>query len=343
MTPDDQLSLMEHTFATPPHTLNDEGLERKIGFEFEFTGVEMHDVAETLAKLYGGIINQISTYEFEISGGRFGTFKLELDAQLFLNKKYEKLLKSIGVNVSTFKNKEAFENILKELASTVVPFEIITPPLPLSSIHELNTLVEELRLWKAKGTGSSVFYAFGMHINPEAPSLSADSLLRHLKAYVLLDPWIRINAETDLSRKLSPYINEYEIEYIRLILHEGYEPDLNMLIRNYFQYKNSRNRALDMVPLFMFLKEKLVRDLFEEDKLTSARPTYHYRLPNCSLENVNWSLAKEWNRWVLVEKLAEDRKALDQYSRAFLKMDKEAVFSAKKKWVKLMDRWVQNV
>jgi hypothetical protein len=313
-----------------------------VGFEFEFTGVEMPEAALGIKNLYGGEVEQLSGYEFKVKNTAFGTFSLELDASLFLNKKYESVLKSVGIDVNKFKNKEKLEQTLREMASTVVPFEIITPPIPFSALSRLDELVNELRKWKAKGTGSSFFYAFGLHLNPEVPELSADSLLRHLKAYVLLDAWIREDAEIDLSRKITPYINEYEMDYIRFILREHYTPDMETLIRDYFKFKNSRNRPLDMLPVFKYVEEDLTSRLLKE-RLTSARPTFHYRLPNCSIENEAWGLAQEWNRWWLVEKLAADPKALQQYARTFLNFDDKTMFSVKKKWIQLMDRWVQNV
>jgi len=330
------------TFKTPPIIYNQDGQERSVGFEFEFTGVEMNDAAEMISDLYGGKIEQISGYEYKVNDTEFGDFSLELDASLFLNKKYEKVLKTVGLDVNKLKNKEKLEEALRDMASTVVPFEIITPPIGFSDLKRLNELVDRLREWKAKGTGDSFFYAFGLHLNPEVPELSADSLLRHLKAYVMLDGWIRKDADVNISRKITPYINEYEMDYIRFILREDYQPGLEELIRDYFTFKNSRNRPLDMLPVFMFMEKEFTSGLMKEE-LTSARPTFHYRLPNCSLGDESWSLAAEWNRWVLVEKLADDEQSLSQYSRAFLNMDDKSVFSMKKKWVELMDRWVQNV
>lgn len=330
------------TFKTPPIIYNQDGQERSVGFEFEFTGVEMNDAAEMISDLYGGKIEQISGYEYKVKDTEFGDFSLELDASLFLNKKYEKVLKTVGLDVNKLKNKEKLEEALRDMASTVVPFEIITPPIGFSDLKRLNELVDRLREWKAKGTGDSFFYAFGLHLNPEVPELSAESLLRHLKAYVMLDGWIRKDADVNISRKITPYINEYEMDYIRFILREDYQPGLEELIRDYFTFKNSRNRPLDMLPVFMFMEKEFTSGLMKEE-LTSARPTFHYRLPNCSLGDESWSLAAEWNRWVLVEKLADDEQSLSQYSRAFLNMDDKSVFSMKKKWVELMDRWVQNV
>ncbi|WP_428235815.1 amidoligase family protein [Gracilimonas sp.] len=329
-------------FKTPPVPKNQKGEERSVGFEFEFTGVEMADAAKMVVDLYGGETEQVSGYEFKVKASDFGTFSLELDASLFLNKKYEGVLKSVGLDVEKLQNKDKLEDTLREMASTVVPFEIITPPIPFSQLDALNKLVDKLREWKAKGTGSSFFYAFGLHLNPEVPELTAESLLRHLKAYVMLDAWIRQDADIDISRKLTPYINGYEMKYIRHILQEGYRPDLETLIRDYFEFDNSRNRPLDMLPVFRFLEEELTEELLDE-KLTSARPTFHYRLPNCSIQDESWSLGEEWNRWWLVERLADDEQTLNQYARRFLQMDEKTLFSVKRKWIKLMDRWVQNV
>lgn len=329
-------------FKSPPSTQNPSGKERCVGYEFEFTGVEIPEAAKMVQRLYGGSVSRVSTYEYHVKETSFGTFKLELDAQLLREKKYEKTLKSIGIDLSTFKNIESIEDKLKNMASSVVPFEIITPPIPLSEMPELLRLVDKLRSWKAKGTGSSVLYAFGLHLNPEIPDDSPASLLNHLRAYVMLDPWIRKDSKINISRRLTPYINEYKDNYLQLILNTSYNPSLEELIRDYFRFENSRNRPLDMLPVFMHLDSDTTGSLLEET-LTSARPTYHYRLPNCSIEDPSWSLADEWNRWALVEQLAADIRTLQQYAKTYLKLKKETIVGFETKWIELMSRWVRNV
>jgi hypothetical protein len=329
-------------FTSPPVRNNPEGEERKVGYEFEFTGVSMETVAHMLQDLYGGDVDQISTYEYSITNTSLGTFKLELDAQLLREKKYEEFFQKIGIDISSYKRKESLEDSLKDMASSVVPFEIITPPIPLSKMGRLTEMVDKLRKHEAKGTGSSFVYAFGLHLNPEVPDYSVSSILNHLKAYIMLDNWIRKDSKINLSRRLTPFINEYEENYIQHILNPDYKPDLEQFIRDYFEFGNSRNRPLDLLPLFMYLNENLTSSLIK-DTLTSSRPTYHYRLPNCSLEDEDWSLDQEWNRWVLVEKLASDKKSLDQYARAYLKMKRDTLIRFENKWIKLMDRWVKDV
>jgi len=334
--------MLDTDLKPPPININSKGEERSIGFEFEFTGVEMETAAELIQSLYGGEINKITTYTFEIFDTQFGNFKLELDAQLLNEKKYESMLKSIGIDISKLKNIQSIEGKLKDLASSVVPYEITSPPIQLSHIHNLNTLIEGLRNLKAKGTGSSIFYAFGLHINPEVPDPSVESLLNHLRAYVLLDPWIRHDASINVSRQISPYIKEFKEDFVQLILLPDYKPTLDEFIREYFMYDNSRNRPLDLLPLFMFLNRDLTEP-FLKDTLTMPRPTYHYRLPDCSIEDPRWSLASEWNRWVLVETLAEDDKALNKFATTYLEMKNETLLGFESKWIKTIQGWINGV
>jgi len=329
-------------FHQPPVPTNPSGEERRVGYELEFTGVEMDEAAEIIRSLYGGGIHQVSTYEYEVKNSAFGKFKLELDAQILRDKKYEKLLNTMGIDVSKLKNIESIEGSLKNMVSSVVPFEIITPPIPISKMGELNHLVDELRRRMAKGTGSSFVYAFGLHLNPEIPEESASSLLSHLRAYVMLDPWIRKDAKINMSRKITPFINEYEEDYIAHILNPDYKPTLDELIRDYFLFENSRNRPLDLLPVFMHLNRKLTASLIK-DELTSPRPTFHYRLPNCSLEDASWTLAGEWNRWVLVETMAADFKLLNRYSRAWLRLKRETLIGFDMKWTELINRWTNEI
>jgi hypothetical protein len=89
------------------------------------------------------------------------------------------------------------------------------------------------------------------------------------------------------------------------------------LIDDYIALNPTRNRNLDMLPLFALLDEDRVRSKLPEEKI-NARPTFHYRLPDMSLKDKDWGLATEWNRWVAVEWLAADQQRLASLSRAYL-------------------------
>lgn len=334
-------SMNQTGYIKPPHLKNSADEERTVGYEFEFTGIEIDEVALLVKDLYGGKIKKISTYELEVQDSEFGTFKMELDAQLLREKKYEKILKTVGIDVDDIKDKDDKEKKLMEMAATIVPYEIVTPPIPISKMDALDHLVDKLRERKVMGTGSSFLYAFGMHINPEVPDLNIESILNHTRAYVLMDPWIRSVADINVSRRITPFIDPYSEKYVKLILDPKYSPDLKTFIRDYFDFDNSRNRSLDLLPLFMHLDEKTTSSMINEE-LTSARPTFHYRLPDCSFGNKEWSPAVEWNRWVRVEHLADDEERLEQLSRYWLKLSNNSMIGFESKWIEKIAEWVES-
>lgn len=333
---------MSKEFIPPPILKNHRGEERSVGVEFEFAGVELPEAAEILKNRFGGVIKAISTYEYSLIGSELGDFKVELDARLFLDKTYEKLLKKVGIDLSNLKKKKELEDVLTDIASTVVPFEIVTPPVPFSRLPELDLLVDDMREKKAEGTGTSFLHAFGLHLNPEVPDLKTETLLNTLRAFVLLQEWIRLDSEIDLSRRITPFIDDYSTAYKNLIITVSYDPDIEKFIDDYLRFNPSRNRPLDMLPVFEFIDIDRVKKVID-DGLTSARPAFHYRLPNCKIDEENWSLAVEWNRWVLVEILANNKIAMNSLCREYQSMQKKELFGFKKKWIKRIHKWVYHV
>ena len=59
-----------------------------------------------------------------------------------------------------------------------------------------------------------------------------------------------------------------------------------------------------MLPLFAWIDEDRVRTTIDDPRI-KPRPTFHYRLPNAQVSDSLWSLAEDWNRWVVVETLAD--------------------------------------
>ena len=65
----------------------------------------------------------------------------------------------------------------------------------------------------------------------------------------------------------------------------------------------------------------------------NQRPTFHYRLPDAGVSDPGWSIAPDWNRWVAVERVADDRDRLDSLGRAYLAFEGEA-----KSWAEVAER-----
>lgn len=153
-------------------------------------------------------------------------------------------------------------------------------------------------------------------VTPEVPDESTDTIIAYLKAFVCLYEWLYVRADINLSRQVTNYIDPYPKAYVRTLLRADYWPEQNRLIDDYLTHNPSRNRALDMLPLFAHLDEARVRRTVD-DPLIKARPTLHYRLPDCEIHRSDWSLSQAWNDWVAVEELAADTQRLRECCKAY--------------------------
>lgn len=290
--------------------------ERMVGFEIEYASVPLDQSAKLIQELFGGEIEKETEAEWKVTDTCFGAFGLEIDAEPIktlsssLPKEAARAKGVVGELYRTAADKTV--EAVNRIGTKVVPFEIVTPPVPVSAIPELDKLREALHLAFAKDTRSSIYNAFGLHINPDVLSTDSRSILRHIQAFALLFPWLRDVHEMDATRSLSAFAEPYPNDYIDHIIAVDYAPSLEELIRDYHAFNPTRNRALDMLPLFAHLEPELVEELYGSEEKINARPTYHYRLPNCEVANGDWSLMKEWSRWLLVEETAENQSRLFQ-------------------------------
>ncbi len=318
-------------FALPPITATPEGDERKAGFEIEFTGLRPKEAATAIIRLFGGELEEIDEYEVKIHHTCYGTFSIYLDS-LYLRSDSKEYL---------FKDADLFKELVYTLSEVVVPFEIVTPPFPFSKLSEVENLRQELKRCGALGTSASLLYAFGMHINIQTFTYEAHELRDLLRAFVLMQEWIKEKIEVDLTRKLSWFIEPFEKEYIDLIVQKKYSPDLDHLIEDYILYNPTRNRALDMLPLFCHLRP-WVKEKLSEQKIT-PRPAFHYRLPNSKIDEEEWSIAKEFYVWSLVEKAALSKNALYELCEDYLEFEQSPYWFIKELWIERVDEWVNEL
>ncbi len=313
---------------TPPIGINKQAEARKAGFEFEYAKLKLDDSATILAGIFPGEIEQVHPHHYILHNAQWGDFDLKLDV-LWMQKLSEQVAESPpGEN----KWAEAVTDYLSPVLSSFMPYEIVTPPLTLDQIPKLDTLCRRLAEAGARDTEASPFYAFGMHINPDLPAIPLASLHRYLMAFVLLQEWLMEENHVDVTRRLSPYIHLFGEDYRQHILRPSYHPDIETLIDDYLAYNPSRNRALDMLPLFAYIDEARVRKIVKDEHV-KARPAFHYRLPNCNLENPSWSVVHDWNLWIEVERLAEDKARLITLRDAYLNWSQRPLGNLLEKWV----------
>lgn len=283
---------MTSSFDVLPHPFNAAGAERTTGVEIEFAHLAPEAAAGIVRERFGGDLRPDGPEGFVLQGAQGGDWRVYLDTAL--REKADTALERAGL----------------ELGRALVPAEIVTPPLGHAALVWLDDLVRDLRQAGALGSGGGWLYGFGVHFNPEVPSLTGSATVHVVTAYALVEDWLRAHRPIDPMRRLLPFTDPYPRRLVDALA--GTWPDLALegLAEVYAAHRPSRNRGLDMLPVLRHLDAEGFMRLFPGEENTGARPTFHYRLSDSRIDEPGWSLAAEWNRWVLVERVAADRAAM---------------------------------
>ncbi len=306
---------MDTAFRTPPHSTTTDGAPRTVGVEVEFANLDAPSAAAVVRSLYGGALEPESPHRCRVTGTRLGDFSVELDMRsAHPGKTNGDESGAVGKAVDGVV--EALRPWWGNIGSLVMPFEIAAPPVPITRLAELEPLFAALRAQGAAGTDASPLFAFGLHLNPQVARTDGDYLLDHLKAFLLLASWLRREIRVDPTRRLTGFVAAFPVDYAVKVVDPAYRPDLDGLITDYLEANPTRNRELDLFPLFAHLAPETMAAKLR-DPHVRPRPTFHYRLPNARLGDPGWTLAQDWNRWVAVEELAADRDRFDALGADF--------------------------
>jgi len=310
---------MSNTPIMPAQATAADGSPRRVGVEIEFAGLDCRRAAEILAAAYGGTVSEVDPYRHIVETQALGRFVVELDTQFVHPGEGD--TPEDRAELERARLSEALETGLRsavgEITRLYLPVEVVCPPLPVADLAALETLVARLRAAGARGTRDSVAYAFGLQLNVDPPALDAETLLVYLRAYLVVAPWLREVLDVDLTRRVLPFIDPFPRSYIRRVLDPAYAPDLGGLIGDYLDENATRNRELDLLPLFAWLAPDRVMAAISDPRL-KPRPALHYRLPDSRLDDPAWGVVSEWNRWAeSVEALADDPARLDAAAAAY--------------------------
>lgn len=316
----------------PERLYTEDGQIRKIGLELEFSGISPEKVAVILQNRLGGNLTCKNIFSYQLKNTEYGDFNVEIDAAFLKQKKYKELAETAGIDLDSIDNTDALEDIIKNLASIIVPCEIVMPPVPADKLQVAEEITCLLRKEKAKGTGQSIFYAFGLHINAELASRESVYLLNHMRAFSLLYDWICKDNLVDISRRITPYINPYPESYLDLILSQDYRPEIDELIDDYLEKVSSRNHGLDMLPAFAYISETAVMQKASEPELINPRPAFHYRLSNCRIDEPEWTIEQEWKYWLKIEDIADNENKLHQLINAWTDLNQKKLQSVNSEW-----------
>lgn len=267
-----------------PSPLTVNGSARQVGVEVEVGKLTAEEIAKGISQICGGAAREIGVHSWLVESTEFGDVEVYLDTRF--RKDAESWLAKSGL----------------DLAQLVVPVEIVTPPMPPSLLTRLDEVVCALARQGAVGTSAGILLGFGVHLNVEIADKTAAHIGGVATSFALLEDALRTSMQIDTSRRLLPFAAPYPLSLIDRLVAERCNK-IDDVIALYVDENPTRNCSLDLMPILMDLAPELVADRVR-DKGISARPTFHYRLPDCRLDEAGWSITREWNRWTIVEQAA---------------------------------------
>ncbi|WP_323771457.1 amidoligase family protein [Antarctobacter sp.] len=286
-------------FRALPRPETRSGQPRRCGVEIEFSGMDEAATAQIIARTVGGHVTQTGPHLYTVDDSDIGTVGVELDTR------YAKA------------DTQVVPESVLDAARVIVPVEIITAPLPPDQWDRVIDLTVALREAGAKGTSDSLLAGFGIHFNPEVTGYDDPFLIRTIIAYGLLEGWLREWRPLNVSRRILPFVDPWPAHFIDALL---LAPDLDLrsVAGVVHSHLSGRNYGLDLLPILHDFDPDGFAARFGSES-SGARPAFHFRLPDCRLDEPGWSIADEWDRWWLVEDLAADEPRFDALCAAWRK------------------------
>ncbi|WP_262300086.1 amidoligase family protein [Microvirga sesbaniae] len=287
------IAIEPEALSSPP-LIAASGSLRCVGVEIEFLGPSAQAAAEVLAHDLGGSCVTVDPHAFQVTGTRLGSLLVETDLRHVHPNRHPELGLRLGPRVAAW---------LGTLASPFVPRELITAPISITRLPEVDTVVHSLRAAGAYGRGAVLWDSLGLHFNIDPPRLDAATVTAFLKAFLLVSDRLRQETAHGSYRRALVLPPDYPQAYKRQVLDPDYWPDLPNLTDDYLAANPTRRRALDLLPLLTHFDQERVRSVLPHEKI-GPRPVFHYRLPQAHLSDPAWSILPDWERWMSVERLA---------------------------------------
>ena len=280
-----------------PNPKTTDGDTRQLGVEIEFGGLKEDAVADIVVDCFGGNIEPRDDKGLIVKDTEIGDIEVYLDSQYL------------------HQAESRFDEKLLDIARKFVPLELVTSPFPHTALEKLDVIVKRLHDAGAVGTDGGLLLGYGVHFNPEVEALTLEKILPVLTAYALCEDALRQAADIDMSRRALPFVDPYPRALVDALAERQFET-VEQLIDCYLDLAPSRNYGLDMMCIFAMIDKDRVAAKMDMATI-SARPTYHYRLPDCRIDQDGWSLEGEWQRWIKIEEVSRDADLLDELKDAW--------------------------
>jgi hypothetical protein len=321
----------------PPVRHDERGRHRSVGVEIELTGLDVGAIADTVADLFDGRVRRENDYLARVTT-ELGEFKVEVDLRLLQRIGRQRAEPDGDAGVVA-----AMRDAVANVAELIAPFELVSPPLPYPQLFHMDALAAALGERGGRGTDAGLLMALGLHLNPQVPASTAESIHAHLRAYVILEPLLRAAADVDVARRLTPFVDSFPGSYVQRLLEEDDPPPMNAIIAEYLRFNPTRNRSLDMLPFFTGVAPEMVAAAVEDRRIKS-RPTFHYRLPDSRIGERGWRITDEWRRWLVVEQVAADPELLDSLATTYRGLLRgTSTASAQSAWIPVCRRLLGQI
>lgn len=276
-------------FPTLPDLPEGPGAPRAVGVELEFGALAPDAAAELCRGAAGGRVRQVSASEWRVEKSRLGTLEVYLDTAL----RPEGTDRAAEMGVA--------------VARQVVPIEIVTAPLPQTRLEEVDALAAALAEAGAEGSRAHLVHSFGLHLNVTlADPETGRDLPRVARAFALLEDWLRARDPMDMSRRVLPFTAPFPPGFRDALVALAPDAPPAALFDLIDAHLSSRNHGLDLMPAYAHVAPERFARHPAAAGAVAARPAYHFRQPESRIGEAGWSLAYDWRRWWLVERVAAD-------------------------------------
>ncbi|MFC7478165.1 amidoligase family protein [Dankookia sp. GCM10030260] len=215
--------------------------------EMEFGAISARQAAMALAAGLGGTVAEEDLHALAVQGTALGELMVEIDMRHAHPQRHRG---TRWGRLSTI-----WATRLGTAAQYFVPRELVTGPVPIDRLALVDQAVEVLRRAGAREVGP---VAFSLHFNPEAPRLDAETITAILKAFVLLNDWLRRESRPRGLSRRPGFGRGFPSSYVRRVVVADYWPDIAGLMGDYLAANPTRDRDLDLLPLFLHLDERRV-------------------------------------------------------------------------------------
>ncbi|MEX0312378.1 MAG: amidoligase family protein, partial [Tateyamaria sp.] len=246
-----------------PIATTESGERRRIGVEVEFAGLGEKDAAQVFVDTTDGSLRQEGT-SWVCETEAFGACTFYLDTR------FRDDLDQRGGEAAL------------QTARLVVPVELVSDPFDPALLPKFDRALAQLRAAGAEGTGKSMAFGFGVHLNVEIASEAGGHIARVACSYALLEPLLREMVGLDLSRRIMPFVEPFP-QALVTELAANPRTGLETLAHTVLAQTTSRNHGLDLLPILSWGAESVVTDRVPPETKIAPRPAYHYRLPECRI------------------------------------------------------------